>query len=157
MDDVSFMERAGGLAHLADDAHGVLDRQVAALRHEAFERPPGDVVVHHDEAVGQLVGGGDVRQARAAAFRERRPDALAGELGGDLLAYERAGIADAHELGRAARALREDAVHMVEVVQVHGMHDLLVVQVALHLRPRPAAGPVAAIPAARSSPRPETR
>ena len=128
MKDAVLVQGLHRLANLARQQHGLALAEAALARHAVLERLAGNVVVHHHEAVGQLVGGLDVGQAGTRAFGERRPHAAVRELRGDLLAHEGAGGAHAHQLGDAARALGERAVDVVDVVDAHAVHDLPFVQ-----------------------------
>ena len=128
MDDAVRMERPDRLAELEGQLARVLLGKAPARRDELLEVLPGHVVADHDELVGHLVGGLHVGKACAVALHERRPHAAARQLGGDALADEGAGAVERHQLGHAARTLREDALDAIGVVDAHGMHDLLVVQ-----------------------------
>ena len=125
-----------------DDARGVqgpsclayLSRQVERLRltepafclHETLEYLAGHVVVHDDEAIGQLVGCFHMGKTSAVAFGQDGPNASIGQLKGDFLAHERAGAANRHKLGGAVGFFGEHALDVVAVVYAHGVQDLFV-------------------------------
>ncbi len=69
-----------------------------------------------------------MRQTLAGAFRKSRPNTAAGNLRRDFLADERTGARNGNQLGYAAHALRQHTLHPVGVIDVHGKHNLVIVQ-----------------------------
>ncbi len=122
------MKGSERLAHVASNLNGSGGIKRARAHHDILERLARDVVVYGDKAVGHLVGGGNLGQARAVVSRERRPHGTVGPLRRHLLAYEGAGVLDGHELRSTVGVSHEHALDTIGIVDAHGMHDLLAIQ-----------------------------
>ncbi len=139
VDDAMRVQFADRLADLPHQRDGVVQGEPAAPGHHVLQRVAFDVVDHHHETVGKLVGGFDMRQTAAGTFAKRRPDVAPRQLQGDLFAHERSGPADADDFGDAAGPAREHAFDVVRVIEAHGVHDLFVFHVDYRLSDRPCA------------------
>ena len=128
VDDPARVKGADRLAKLDHNLQRVFLVKMPAGGDHLLEILSGDVVAHHNELSGHLVGRLDAWQAGRVALSERRPHAAARQLGGDALPNERAGPVQGHELRCATGTAGQHALHMICVVYAHGMHDLLIVQ-----------------------------
>ncbi len=131
MDDTARVKGAGRLADVHGEASGLGGAEAAGREDEFLERLAGDVVINDDEDVWQGVGGLHPGNARAIERGDGCPYALVGEGGRHLLAHEGSGAAEGDELGHSARAASQHALHAIRVIEVHGMHNLLVPHVTL--------------------------
>ena len=128
MHDVVDVKLRYGLTDLANQFARPCTVQLAAALDELLQGLAGHVVVDDDELVGHLVRCLDVGETRAVYLGERRPDATAGTCGGDALAHEGASPVQGDKLGYATLPARENALHVVGVINAHCMHYLVVIQ-----------------------------
>ena len=96
--------------------------------HEMLKGSPWYEVVHDDELLRELVSCLDMRQARAVALGQGRPHATSSQFVRNLLADERTDSVSGDELCGSAYAVGQHAFDPIGIVDVHGVHDLLVVQ-----------------------------
>ena len=129
VDDALPVQFGGGEADVGRDRCRLLQTKSPLLAHELPHRDALDVVVDHDEAVGQPVRGEDPRHLRARDLARRAPRVGVGELARDVLADEQAVVlvlAD-HELGPAGVALGEHLLDLKGVIKIEGLFELGVI------------------------------
>jgi hypothetical protein len=122
------MELRDGLADLANQVSGLCGVQLPATLDELLQGFAGNVVVDDDELVGHLVCCLDVGETRAVYLGKCRPNASTGARGGDALAHKGTRTVQGDELSYATLPTRENALHVVGVINAHCMHYLVVVQ-----------------------------
>ena len=128
MHNIVGMQLRDGLTDLAGQLPSPCGVQLSATLDELLQGFAGNVVVDDDELVGHLVRCLDVREARAVYLGKCRPNASTGARGGDALAHKGTRTVQGDELGYATLPTRENALHVVGVINAHCMHYLVVVQ-----------------------------
>ena len=128
MDNRKLMQGGNRFAQLADNPNRFRVTHGALMLHMPFQRFARDEVVHHHKLFGQLIGCSNMWQTLAGAFRKSRPNTATGNLGRDLLANKRTGSRNGNQFGYAAHTLRQYTLHLVGVIDMHGKHNLVIVQ-----------------------------
>ena len=96
--------------------------------HKRFKRLTRHEIIYDNVLIRKFICELHLRQALASAIGQRGPHAPARQLNRHLLSDKRARTLERHQLGFSANRIGQHALRFVRVINVHRMHDLLVVQ-----------------------------
>ena len=81
----------------------------------------GNEFQHDDKLIRSLISRGYMGQTRIVAFRQSDPYSTIDKRQGYLLAQIGPNPVDGHDLGPAARAGGEHSLHLIGIIDAHGM------------------------------------